>query len=229
MFQHFSKSTGFFTPRQTQKIRKISSSFCGIFLMKIIWISEKIRFSGEHNPSNFAPTLMYLVISRKIQNSRNFLKIIIIVRALQKFVKFKFKIREILTDKVYMHGPFRHHHLSGPIPSISSAQVRPLVLWRHPLYHALRLPAVLCRYRCGRPTESVPGRLQLSSRRLEEHFSGREGLGQEVAQESCEWSNKCIRRIGAQVDQEDRPSFGRHLHLHECHVEFEVFSVCKQV
>ena len=31
------------------------------------------------------------------------------------------QIREILTETVCMHGPFRHHH--PPIPSISSAQV----------------------------------------------------------------------------------------------------------
>ena len=34
------------------------------------------------------------------------------------------KICEISTKKVCMHGPFRHHHPLGSIPSISSGQVR---------------------------------------------------------------------------------------------------------
>ena len=51
---------------------------------------------------------------------KRFLEFIKIFRYVQK-LKFV-KIREILREKVCMHGPFRHLHPTGSIPSISSAQ-----------------------------------------------------------------------------------------------------------
>ena len=52
----------------------------------------------------------------------NFTKIHGIHQHLQRCAEIV-KIREILAEKICMHGPFRHHHLSGSIPSKSSAQV----------------------------------------------------------------------------------------------------------
>ena len=96
---------------------------------------------------------------------KKYVEFINILRDLRKlFVK----IREILTGKVCMHGPFRHHHPSGSIPPISSAQVRA----DHPDGH--------CSHRSARPLHSYqegedwrgfrpPGGEQLSAMALTSH------------------------------------------------------------
>ena len=64
----------------------------------------------------------FIEVFLTLSGAGNLFKLIInIFNDLQKFAEIK--IREFLTEKVCMHGIFRHHHPSGSIPSISSAQV----------------------------------------------------------------------------------------------------------